>query len=224
MPVIAIASEIGSEGKTIAQAVAARLGLSILDHGNIFERFAQHGCWLPKSTTAAQSHATPLENNWQLRKIGKIISSEILFLAQKNSMMLHSPFAPYLLAGISHIPRIQIRAPVATRAKNLSGAAGNHETEARQHVRQSDARIAFILETCFGVESPNRAEHFDLVADTGWLNSQDWAEQIVDLAQDPDFIPTAASRSKLRTLAADAAAPCAPADTLPCACPSGAQC
>ena len=205
MPVIAIASQLAGDGKTIAEDVAKRLGLSFLDHGNVLDKLAQHGFSLTEFAHLSHRNAAPPEKNWQLRKIGKIISSEILFLAQKNSMMLHSPYAPYLLGGVSHIPRIRVRTPTMQRAKNFARANACDETQAFHLLRANDDREAFILEACFGVEFPGRAEHFDLVADTGWLNVRDWTEQIVDLVQDPDFEPTASSHAKLRTLATEAA-------------------
>jgi Cytidylate kinase-like family len=205
MPVIALASELASDGKLIAKQVAARLGLSFLDHSNVLDRLEQHGFSMPDLADPQRRKDLGQQKNWQLRKIGKIISSEILFLAQKNSMMLHSPYAPYLLAGVSHIPRIRVRTPTTQRAKNFAGAHACDEIQAFHRVRANDEREAFVLEACFGVQSPGRIEHFDLVADTGWLNTRDWTEQILDLVQDADFAPTTSSRAKLRALAAAAA-------------------
>lgn len=207
MPVIAIASELAGDGDIIARRVAARLGLSFLDHGNVLERLAQQGFSLAEFAHLSASDRAPLEKSWQLQKIGKIISSEVLFLAQKNSMMLHSPYAPYLLHGISHIPRIHVRTPALQRAKNYALENNIDEVQAYNRLRAHDDREAFILESYFGVDMPGRAEHFDLVADTGWLSINEWVEQILDLVRDPDFEPNVASRAKLRTLAVDVARP-----------------
>jgi cytidylate kinase len=202
MPVIAIASELAGDGDGIARQIAARLGLSFLDHSKVLERLATHGFSLSEFAQF-QNHglATP-EKSWQLRKIGKIISSEILFLAQKNSMMLHSPYAPYLLTGIGHIPRIQVRTPSLQRAKNYAVANACDEAQALEQIRHHDQREAYILDAYFGVDSPGRTDYFDLIADTGWLSATDWVEQILDLVRDPDFEATADSRAKLRALAA----------------------
>ncbi len=207
MSVIAIASELAGDGDIIARHIAARLGLSFLDHGNILERLAQHGFSLSEFAHLSGRGRPPLEKSWQLQKIGKIISSEILFLAQKSSMMLHSPYAPYLLAGIDQIPRIQVRTPAMRRARNYAHENKCDEAQAFLRLRSHDEREAFILETYFGVDTPGRAEHFDLVADTGWLGTADWVEQIFDLVRDPDFEPNSASRTKLRALAVETARP-----------------
>ena len=201
MPVIAISSQLGSEGANIAGRVAQRLGLTTLDHQNLLQRLARHGFSLADIQPSCENEQASRENNWKVDKIGKIISSEILFLAQKNSMLIHSPFAPYLLADISHIPRIQVHTPLVQRARNFAAANSCSESEALQKITANDAQSSWILETAFGVENPNRPDNFDLVADTGWLSPQDWAEQILDLAQDPDFLPTANSKTKLRALA-----------------------
>lgn len=201
MPVIAISSGLGSEGFSIAGQVARRLGLATLDHQNVLERLALYGFSLAEIQPKLVNAQTKQENNWKVHKIGKIISSEILFLAQKNSMLIHSPFAPYLLAGIRHIPRIQVHTPLVQRARNLAAANSCSESAALQKIELSDAQSSWILETAFGVENPNQPDDFDLIADTGWLSPQDWAEQILDLAQDPDFLPTADSKAKLRALA-----------------------
>lgn len=205
MPVIAIASELAGDGEEIARQVATRLGLSFLDHSNVLDRLSAHGYSLSEFAQF-QNHrdATP-EKSWQLRKIGKIISSEILFLAQKNSMMLHSPYAPYLLTGVSHIPRIQVRTPSLQRAINYAAAHACDEAHALERIRNYDHREAYILDNYFGVEIPGHTDYFDLVADTGWLSATDWVDQILDLVRDPDFEATAESRTKLRALAAAAA-------------------
>jgi cytidylate kinase len=204
MPVIAIASELAGDGEEIARKIASRLGLSFLDHSKVLERLATHGFLLSELVQIQNhGHATP-EKSWQLKKIGKIISSEILFLAQKNSMMLHSPYAPYLLTGISHIPRIQVRTPSLQRAKNYAVAHACDDAQALEQIRHHDLREAYILDTYFGVDSPGHTDYFDLVADTGWLSATDWVEQILDLVRDPDFEATANSRAKLHALAAAA--------------------
>ena len=204
MPVIAIASEIGSEGNLIATQVARRLGLTLMDHSNVLDRLARHGFAIPPVGIGNEPHKVTHEKDWPLHKIGKIISTEILFLAQKNSMLLLSPYAPHLLAGIGHIPRILVCAPLIRRAKNFATTYDCNEAEARREIDLSETRANHILEACFGVELPSHDHHFDLVADTGWLGPQDWAEEIVSLVQDEDFLPTAASCSRLRALALNA--------------------
>ena len=206
MPVIAFASEIGSDGDLIATQVARRLGLTLLDHSNVLERLAQHGFAVPSVGFGPEPHTLAHEKDWQLHKIGKIISTEILFLAQKNCMLLFSPFAPHLLAGISHIPRIRVRAPLVRRAKNFATAYDCMESEARREITLREARTYAILQVGLGIECPSHDQHFDLVADTGWLGTQEWIEEIIDLVQDEDFLPTAASFSRLRALALNASA------------------
>ena len=119
-------------------------------------------------------------------------------------MLLLSPYAPHLLAGIGHIPRILVCAPLIRRAKNFATTYDCNEAEARREIDLSETRAKHILEACYGVEFPSHDQHFDLVADTGWLGPQDWAEEIVSLVQDEDFLPTAASCSRLRALALNA--------------------
>ena len=221
MPIIAIASDTASEGAAIAHGVARRLGLSMLDHSTILERLAQHGFQIADLPDSNRHSGIGAENNWQLHEIGKIISSEILFLAQKNSMMLHSPYAPHVLAGISHILRVHVRTPAVQRTQHFAKANGCNESEAYWKISRSDAQSDHLLANCFGVEFPGRADHFDLVADTGWLSAQDWTEQIIELAQDSDFLPTAASRAKLRDRASQAALthltkPCGSNPCAPC--------
>ena len=78
MPVIAIASETGSEGDLIATQVARRLGLTLMDHGNVLERLERHGFAIPPVGIGNEPHAVTHEKDWPLHKIGKIISTEIL--------------------------------------------------------------------------------------------------------------------------------------------------
>ena len=207
MSVIAFSSDFGSEGASIAHQIAQRLGLTMLDHSNVLDRLAGHGFTLPDEIGTGRSGQALQENNWRLHKIGKIISSEILFLAQKNNMMLLSPYAPYLLAGIAHIPRIRVRASLRQRTANIAAASECGEAVASQKIHAEDAKTNLVLASCFGVDSPDRPEHFDLIADTGWLTPHEWTEQILELVQDDDFLPTSSSLNKLRALASGAAAP-----------------
>ena len=206
MPVIVIASEIGSEGDLIATQVARRLGLTLMDHSNVMDRLAQHGFAIPAVGVGRDPHTAAHEKDWQPHKIGKIISTEILFLAQKHSMLLFSPFAPHLLAGISHIPRIRVCAPLVRRAKNFAAAYNCDEAEARREITLRDARTYAILQAGLGIECPSHDQHFDLVADTSWLGAQEWIEEIISLVQDEDFLPNAASFARLRALALNASA------------------
>lgn len=200
MTVIAIDSDPGSDGDLIAAIVAARLGLKLVDEAFLFQRLNCQGLGLPATLAGGDSDGLAEYSTFPWRTLGTKLHLELLRLAQRDQMLLHWPCAPYLLAGVGHVPRIKIRAPLSVRARRFAVRCGCDEQEARRSFQQYEEKIRFILSACFGIQAPANAETYSLVADTGWLAAAEWADEIVELAHDAEFAPTTTSQAMLRWL------------------------
>lgn len=194
MTVIAFDSDPGSDGDLIAATVATRLGLILVDDACLFERIKRQGIDLPTAFLADEAGTYP----W--RTLGTKLHLELVRLTQQDQILLHWPCAPYLLADVGHVPRIKVRAPLSTRVRRYAARCGCDEQEARRRILQHEGKTRHILSACFGIDAPMAAETYSLVADTGWLTAADWADEIIELAGDGEFAPTAASQAMLRWL------------------------
>lgn len=194
MTVIAIDSDLGSDGDLIAATVATRLELNLIDDAFLFERLKHHGLAIPETFAANPNESFP----WCT--VGTKLRLELLLLAQQEQILLHWPCAPYLLAEIGHIPRIKVRAPLSVRVRRYAARWGCNEQEARRRIAEHEGKTRFIFNACFGVSSPRPADTYHLVADTGWLAPADWADEIVELAKDQEFAASTASQGMLRWL------------------------
>lgn len=200
MTVIAFDSDPGSEGDLIAATVATRLGLTIVDHACLFKRLKRHGVDMPAAFLDGEADGCAQASTLPWRTVGTKLQLELLRLAQQDQILLHWPCAPYLLADVGHIPRIKVRAPLSMRVRRYAARCGCDEQEARRRILQHEGNTRFILSACFGIDAPMDAETYTLVADTGWLTAADWADEIVELAGDGEFAPTATSQAMLRWL------------------------
>jgi cytidylate kinase len=200
MTVIAIDSEAGSDGDMIAATVATRLGLNLVDEACLFERLRGRGVHVPQAFLSADYFALEDHQIESCRSLGTKLHVELLRLAQQDQILIHWPCATYLLADIGHVLRIKVGAPLSVRVRRHAARCGCNEQEARRRIEQDEGKTRFILSACFGIQARADAHIYSLVADTGWLAAGDWADEIVDLARDTDFVPTSASQAMLRWL------------------------
>ncbi len=198
MTVIVIDSDPGSDGDLIAATVATRLGLSLVDEACLFERLKCRGVDLPAAISGRDLGGIAAHGAYPWRALGTKLHLELLRLAQQDQILLHWSCASYLLADIGHIPRIKVRAPLSMRVPRHAARCGCDEREARRRIQQHEGKSRFIFSACFGVQAPLDAECYSLVADTGWLASVDWADEIIEMASDAEFAPTVASQAMLR--------------------------
>jgi hypothetical protein len=198
MTVIVIDSDLGSDGDVIAATVAARLGLSLVDEAFLFERLRSRGVNLPTAIPCRNREGVVANGGYPWRSLGTKLHLELLRLAQQDQILLHWSCASYLLAEVGHVPRIKVRAPLSMRVRRHAARCGCDEREARRRIQQHEGKTRFIFSACFGVHAPLDAECYSLVADTGWLASVDWADEIIEMARDAEFSPTVASQAMLR--------------------------
>jgi cytidylate kinase len=209
MTVIAIDSDPGSDGDLIAATIAAQLGLNLVEEACLFERLKRKGVPIPPSIPG-EDETFP----WQC--LGTQLRLEVLRLAQQDQILIHWPCATYLLAEVGHVPRIKVRAPLSLRVRRHAARCGCDEQEARRRIQQHETTTQFLLNKCFGIDWADDARGYSLVADTGWLAAADWADEIVDLAGDAEFVPTPASEATLRWLLLQL--PQEPETPMPCDC------
>ena len=222
MTVIVIDSDPGSDGDLIAATVATQLGLNLVDEACLFERLKCRGVELPATLLGRDREEVAAHGVYPWRALGTKLHLELLRLAQQDQILLHWPCASYLLADVGHIPRIKVRAPLSMRVRRYAARCGCDEREARRRIQQYEGNTRFIFSACFGVQAPLDAECYSLVADTGWLASADWADEIIEMAGDAEFAPTVASQAMLRWQLLQL--PQEPDAAIPCDCDSSRSC
>lgn len=201
LPVIAMASELGTSGTEVASRVATRLSIELVDHNTLLKRVEERGYSIHSLLLDnASSRLETLVYNCETAAIGKQIASELQGLAQQGDVLIHSFIAPYILANVDYVPLVLVCASRTKRLKRILADQDSADTMAavgmlKHHTTWRDK----VLSSYFGIAPNHRALKYDLVADVGWLSCAEWTEEIVDLARDDEFAPDQFSLSKLNS-------------------------
>lgn len=208
MTVIAMTRELGTLGKEVAHAVAKRLGLRVVYKelvGNLAERMH-----LPISTVGR--YVTGREGIFDRlvvdgRHLALYTAQEILDTALAGSALIRDWGATHLLSQVPHVMRVRVCAPMALRVERQIEKLDQVDVDlARREILLSDSRHARIMLNLFGVTDPGNEKYYDLVLDTENAGVEQCADDVVRLAQRPQFRETDSSRAILHSLALQARA------------------
>jgi cytidylate kinase len=201
MPVIAMNQEMGSQGKLVAEKLAADLGLEIVKH-EIIDHVAQK-MHMRKSTLQRflEGKAGLLER-WGTDEASLALFKveEILDLAAKGNVIIRGWGATHVLRPIPHIPCVRVGAPFATRLRWLMNELGSDDEDmVAEEIRHSDAAHRANMQHQFGV-GWGEPMQYDLTLNTERLSVDTCVAMIKALLQRPEFQETAESRAKLANL------------------------
>lgn len=201
MPVIAMNQEMGSQGKLVAEKLAADLGLEIVKH-EIIDHVAQK-MHMRKSTLQRflQGKAGLLER-WGTDEASLALFKveEILDLAARDNVIIRGWGATHVLRPIPHIPCVRVGAPFATRLKWVMNSLGTDDEDmVAEEIRHSDAAHRANMQHQFGV-AWGEPMQYDLTLNTERLSVATCVEMIKALLKRPEFEETPESRAKLANL------------------------
>lgn len=202
MPVIAMNQEMGSQGRLVAEALAAELGLRILRH-EVIDHVAQK-MHVRKSTLQRflEGKAGLLER-WGTDESALALyrSEEVLDFARQGNVIIRGWGATALLRPIRHVVCVRVGAPVDVRVRWLmERLETDDEQMVREQIAQSDAAHTANMQHAFGVRWGDPML-YDLTLNTERLTVASCVEQIKTLLRCPEFQETAESREKLENLA-----------------------
>ncbi len=201
MPVIAMNQEMGSQGKLVAEQLAADLGLEIVRHeiiDHVAEKMHVRKSMLQRFVLGKSG----LLERWGTDEASLALFKveEILELATKGNAIIRGWGATHVLRPIPHIPCVRVGAPFATRVRWLMNSLGTDDEEmAAEEIRHSDAAHRANMHRQFGV-TWGEPMQYDLTLNTERLSVATCVEQIKQLLTRPEFKETPESRAKLANL------------------------
>jgi cytidylate kinase len=201
MPVIAMNQEMGSQGKLVAEKLAADLGLEIVRH-EIIDHVAEKMHVRKSALQRFLEGKSGLIERWGTDEASLTLFKveEILELAAKGNVIIRGWGATHVLRPIPHIPCVRVGAPFAVRVKWLMNSLGtDDEKMAAEEIRHSDAAHRANMQRQFGVDWGEPMQ-YDLTLNTERLSVATCVELIKQLLTRPEFEETPASRAKLANL------------------------
>jgi cytidylate kinase len=207
MAVIAMTQEMATLGKDVALGVCEALGLQQVRHevGDVVAGRMQ----VKKSLIRRirEGKASKVERWAADKKTISIFTAEEVFdLAVKGNVLIRGWGATLLLRPVSHVPCIQVCAPMELRVKRLMERLETDDEDlARREIEGDDAARAARMGEHFGVEWRDPAL-YDLTLNSERVPIPTCVDQVVALAKSAAFKETAASRRHLEDLALQARA------------------
>jgi len=206
MTIVAMGREMGSQGKAVADGVAAGLD-AVVVHYELIDHMADRNrvrkSHVVRLLEEGDDLARPLTAEETLPTI--LSATEILDIASiPESVVLRGWGGVALLRGVPHVVRVRITAPIEVRVRNLMTSVKQaDEARIREEISLFDEAHAAIMKRHFDVDYRDPAL-YDLVLDTSELPPAQCAQCIVDFTRDKRFIETRTSRMRLVSLTTQA--------------------
>jgi len=207
MPVIAMTQEMATLGKDVALGVCEALGLQQVRHevGDVVAGRMQ----VKKSLIRRirEGKASKVER-WAAddKTISIFTAEEVLDLAVKGNVLIRGWGATLLLRSVTHIPCVQVCAPLELRVKRLMERLETDDEElARREIQVDDAARAARMGEYFNVDWGDPAL-YDITLNTERIPIATCVDQVVALARSAAFQETPQSRAHLEDLALQARA------------------
>jgi cytidylate kinase len=206
MPVIAMTREMGAGGREVAQRVADQLGLKVVLHEMVEHDLAEHMHVQESAVHHRLEGGATLRERLQIgnKRLARYAIEEILELARQGDVLIRGWGACAILRDVPHVPRVRVCAPMAVRARAVTGRPGLEDASAAQReIERNDAAHRHTLKAAYGVdhEDPLR---YDLVLNTERTSIDTCVKLVCDLAASPEFQETEASRAILLDKALEA--------------------
>ncbi|MDB5809360.1 MAG: hypothetical protein JWN94_1482 [Betaproteobacteria bacterium] len=203
MPLIAMTREMGSLGKDVASALAARLGKPVVHH-EIIDNLAN-------KMRLRKSHVVRFldgkANIWERLTTDKTSLSiytadETIALAESDNVsVIRGWGSAHLLRPIRHVICVRVCAPLKVRVPRMM-ARLNSDDEAfiTNEIKMSEEAHGAITRRHFGVNWQD-PEHYDLVLNTERVSIDKCADEVMALASNAEFQETEQSLQMMANLA-----------------------
>ena len=204
MPLVAMTREMGSLGMDVARILESELKVPLVYHEMINN--------LADKMRLRKSHVIRLlggkANLFERLTADKTSLSiytadEMLQVASKGAVM-RGWGAAHLLRPVTHAICVRVCAPFDVRVKRMMSRLDSNDREAvASEIRNSDEAQGAIAKRHFGIDWQD-PEGYDLSLNTERMTVEQCAEEIIQLAKQPEFRETEESRKALADLALQA--------------------
>ena len=174
---ITISREIGSQGDTIAEQIAKRLGYQLVDKNTIEKVFRQYG-FVDFTETYDESGFWAQFDPHRAEMIS-MLNRVIEAMVQHGNVVLLGRGGFAVLKGYADVLNVRIQAPLSIRIEQImSELKITDQARAEEMVKESDHMRQNFLETAYGKQWDS-VSAFDLVIDTQKISPEmavDWLE------------------------------------------------
>lgn len=202
--IFTISRQIGSLGDAVAQELAKRLNVPLIDRSKMVAEAYRYGLATERQTPPeiAERKPTLLQRLDEERHRFSVLLRAMLydFAATQETTVILGLTAQVLFKNVRHAIRTLTVAPFMVRVERVMREEGLDRQAAITVVRQSDSDRAGYHQYLHHVEWL-RPELYDLVINTEYMRTNTVVELLLRAADLPDFQPTAASRQALEDLA-----------------------
>jgi cytidylate kinase len=193
MPAITISREIGSQGDSIAEQAAQRLGYQVVDKNVIEKVFIQYG--MIDFIEVYEESGFWARFNPQRAEMINMLNQIIVAMAHHGQVILLGRGGFALLKGYADVLNVRIQAPFRLRTQRLFEQQGfTGIPQAEEFIRESDMLRRDFVNSMYA-ERWDSVSAFDLVIDTGKISTDlavDWLEESVKRINliHPDTMPS----------------------------------
>ena len=209
MAVITISRHPGSQGDTIARALAERLQYRLVERSELIRVAERIG-----GTDVAWDRAPELRErspsfwerlNEERRRYASVLRRAITQLAEDDDVVIVGLGGGQLLKGLGNVLRLQIIAPMDVRLERVMErgfdevAGPLSRDQARDLIRRSDRDIGGYMRYLFNIDwlEPH---HWDVVINTGRFSVAQTVEMVAAIVDSGMLEPTALDRQRLANL------------------------
>ncbi len=200
MSIIAISRGTFSGGEAVAGSVAERLGYRCVSREVVFE--AAWGYGVPADELLAAMEKRP--SLWE-RLAGKrtahltFMRAALCEFARGGNLVYHGHLGHLLLPGISHVLRVRVIADLEYRIRAAMENQKLGQEEAKAYIQKVDKERRQWTRFLFDVDWDDPSL-YDVVLTLGCMTLTAASDMVVQLAEQPEFRPTAASTKAMQDL------------------------
>lgn len=193
--IITIGRQFGSGGKSVADALGAKLGIPVYDHELIIKAAQDSGFsaelfvqsdekkrFFSLSSIFAGSYSTDTENYMSDKGLFKMQCETIRKIAAEGSAIIVGRCSDYILRDMDCLLNVFLTSPAEVRAERVASRLGIGLDEAAEMLEKKDkARAEYYNYYTFG--DWGIASTYDLCLDSSILGIDGTADFIVDFAR-----------------------------------------
>lgn len=200
MSIITISRASCSDGQTLAERVAERLGYRCLSSEALIEAAASYGVAEPKLSEAFEEMPSFWERLTQSRQqYLSIIQAALCDHAREGNLVYHGPAGQQLLQGISHVMKVRLIAPLAYRLNVAMERQDVSREVALSHLQQADEEQLQRMRYLFNIDWQDPAL-YDVVLNLEHMELETAADVVIYMAQHSEYHPTPVSEKALQEL------------------------
>jgi cytidylate kinase len=200
MTIIAMTKEMGSLGTYIGMEVAKRLGYAFVRQDIIRQAAQEFEVSEEALVRVVEERPGFFERLGNAaRKQSIFVAAEVFDFAERGNAVIMGRFSTLLLRPVSHVLAVRVCAPLEARVRRVMERHAIERARALRMIKAYDEGVRARVKEFFDVDwrDPLR---YDLTVNTERLSLEVGTEQVLRLAERPEFSPTEASRRTLGDL------------------------